>query len=163
MDKNREHIDQNSLPNDHEKLFEKLEVSFSDTKEDIWNQLEEKIDCEPKPSHVIQFNWKIVTSIAASLLVLVTLFATLYTQTITTENAQHLVHQLPDGSQIELNAQTSISYKPYIWRFSRKVSLNGEAFCSVQKGEKFQLLLFSMNVTAKLYFYNIWFLVSGNS
>lgn len=140
MDKNEEHIDQNSLPNQHEKLFKKLDVSFSESKEEIWNQLEQKIDQQSTQKKVIALNWKTVSSIAASLIVFMTLFVGFYTKTIETEKAEHLTHQLPDGSQIELNAQTSISYKPYFWNFSRTVSLNGEAFFKVQKGKKFQVV-----------------------
>lgn len=140
MDKNEEHIEQNFLPNQHEKLFKKLDVSFSESKEDIWEQLEQKIDEQPVQKKVIALNWKTISSMAASLIVFITLFIGFYTKTITTEKAEHLTHQLPDGSQVELNAETSISYKPYFWNFSRAVSLHGEAFFKVQKGEKFQVI-----------------------
>ena len=46
---------------------------------------------------------------------------------------------LPDSSQIELNASTYISYKKRMWKISREVELNGEAYFKVAKGSKFDV------------------------
>ncbi len=48
-----------------------------------------------------------------------------------------LTHQLPDGSDVALNADSKIEYNKISWWFSRNVFLEGEAFFDVEKGEKF--------------------------
>jgi len=59
-----------------------------------------------------------------------------YTQTITVPKGHHLVAQLPDGSTVDLNADTKLSYHPYWWRFARTVNFEGEGFFKVKKGKK---------------------------
>ncbi len=48
-----------------------------------------------------------------------------------------LTHQLPDGSSVELNADSKVEYNKLSWMFTRNVSLEGEAFFEVEKGENF--------------------------
>ena len=51
-----------------------------------------------------------------------------------------LTHTLPDGSAIEINADSEIRYNKMAWLWSRNVSLRGEAFFDVQKGRKFTVV-----------------------
>ncbi len=44
---------------------------------------------------------------------------------------------LPDGSEVKLNASSTLSYSKWTWKRKRIVHLNGEAYFKVQKGEKF--------------------------
>ncbi|MDC7240435.1 MAG: FecR domain-containing protein, partial [Spirochaetales bacterium] len=46
---------------------------------------------------------------------------------------------LPDGSSVELNAESTISYHPFWWFASRRISLEGEAFFRVAKGKTFSV------------------------
>jgi ferric-dicitrate binding protein FerR (iron transport regulator) len=48
-----------------------------------------------------------------------------------------LSHQLPDESVVEINADSKIDYNKLLWWVNRGVSLEGEAFFKVKKGEKF--------------------------
>jgi ferric-dicitrate binding protein FerR (iron transport regulator) len=50
-----------------------------------------------------------------------------------------MVHQLPDGSTVDLNADSRISYNKLSWLINRKLSLEGEAFFKVQKGKNFSV------------------------
>ena len=52
-------------------------------------------------------------------------------------NGNNLTHELPDGSTVELNADSEIRYNKALWLLDRKVSLEGEAYFEVQKGKKF--------------------------
>jgi ferric-dicitrate binding protein FerR (iron transport regulator) len=54
-------------------------------------------------------------------------------------NGNSIAHQLPDGSMVDLNADTRISYNKLSWLINRKISLEGEAFFQVQKGKKFSV------------------------
>lgn len=123
-------------------FFEKLKVSYSKSKEDVWQNLAQKIKVKPieqkKATKIISLN-KVSLGIAASIFLLISvgLFARFYTKTIQVEKAEFRTHTLPDNSKIYLNAETQISYRPYWWYFSRTLSLEGEAFFEVEKGSEF--------------------------
>jgi len=134
-------------PQQEQEFFAKLEVPYQRSKSEVWEKLASAMDdtpsAEKKPADkVIPLRRKSVyISVAASFLLLlgVGMFARYYTKTIQVNAGQFTSHTLPDGSQIHLNAETEIAYAPYWWRFSRKVSLKGEAFFEVAKGKKFQV------------------------
>lgn len=44
---------------------------------------------------------------------------------------------LPDGSEVILNAKSSLSFQTYSWNTNRSVSLDGEAYFNVKSGAKF--------------------------
>ncbi len=80
------------------------------------------------------------------------------TKVIYTENAQQLALDLPDGSKVNVNAATELTYQPKNWKKERRVHLEGEAFFQVEKGEPFvvetplgkvQVLGTSFNVKAR--------------
>jgi transmembrane sensor len=64
-------------------------------------------------------------------------FLRFYQKTIEAPRGMHLAHILPDGSSVELNAETSITYNPFWWRLNRKISLEGEGYFKVIKGSEF--------------------------
>ena len=57
--------------------------------------------------------------------------------TLETGYAQHTVSELPDASEIVLNAGSEISYNRKDWEQHRRVTLQGEAFFRVAKGKTF--------------------------
>lgn len=65
-------------------------------------------------------------------------YATLDT-TIKTEIAQTESFSLPDGSTVSLNSGSKITYNKNNWEQTRALSLNGEAFFKVTKGNKFSV------------------------
>jgi ferric-dicitrate binding protein FerR (iron transport regulator) len=58
-------------------------------------------------------------------------------ETFTTEFAETKQIQLPDNSEIVLNADSKISFSEKKWDKMRRVTLDGEAFFKVAKGKKF--------------------------
>jgi len=54
---------------------------------------------------------------------------------------------LPDQSVVTLNAKSSIAFSKDNWQDERTVKLQGEAFFSVQRGEKFQVVTAKGTVT----------------
>jgi transmembrane sensor len=68
----------------------------------------------------------------------------------------HLEHQLPDGSQIALNAGSRIRYDQNNFGSERKVNLDGEAFFSVVKGSKFVVSTRNGNVTVLGTSFNVY-------
>jgi transmembrane sensor len=127
-------------------FFKKVEVPFTKSKEEVWDTLSEKIGkddfVQPK-GKLISMVWYKVAAAVVIILVGSTSFMKLYTTTIFSEKGNHANHILPDGSSVELNAVSSISYHPYWWKITREVSLEGEAFFEVEKGSNF-------SVTSKL-------------
>ncbi len=106
-------------------------------KEAIWSKIEEELESETKSIPI----WRYV-SIAASIALVATLtFVSLNdSQPILIEQntiaAESKTLSLPDGSQVILNANSSISYSE---DWDRIVALNGEAFFEVVEGGKFSV------------------------
>ena len=78
-------------------------------------------------------------SVAAVLMILITtgLVMRFFERHIESAYGEHLTHQLPDGSVIEMNSGSSLVYHPFWWRFDRSLTFEGEGFFMVQKGKAF--------------------------
>ncbi len=143
MSGNHNHIDKNI------EVYSHIHPDYSRTVEDVWRSMEEQIDLSEnneRGSHL--FYKKIISYVtAAVLLVIIGLsgFSYLYVKEVSTLKGQHLEVWLPDHSKVQLNAFSSIKYKPYWWRFNRDVELNGEAFFTVKKGDQFNVLTNNVN------------------
>jgi ferric-dicitrate binding protein FerR (iron transport regulator) len=126
-------------------FFSKVEIPYSQSKEDVWKSMQGLIQEEDKspktPTKVVRLNW-LKWSAAAALILLIGsgLFMKFYSISYQTTTGEYASHTLPDGSQVHLNAESSVSYAPYWWNFSREVELEGEAFFEVEKGEKFSVV-----------------------
>ena len=133
------------IENKENKVFSNLKPNYSKNKKDVWSEInlaisQNELQREKKTTPTIKLWYKY--SIAASFLVLFSIGISLrlYTTEIYTLTNETSNHILPDGSKIELNAATTISYHPYWWKFNRSVDLEGEAFFKVQKGEEFNVI-----------------------
>jgi len=142
MPKNEPHIDR--------KLKEKLDMlpdinlDYERSKDDVWAGLSRSIEAtgvEPSGSVVKMVPGRYWMAAAAVIVVLLgaALFMRLYTTEVNAPFGEHVVSQLPDGSEVKLNAGSSITYQPYWWRFSREAQLDGEAFFEVEEGEPFEV------------------------
>jgi transmembrane sensor len=120
----------------------KTHIEWGRSKEQIWAELNKKIETsEPAKMRVLISPWmKMAIAAAIALLVGISVILQSYTKTITIPAGQHSQIVLPDHSSVRLNAQSSLSYKPLLWKFSRKISFEGEAFFEVQKGKKFEVV-----------------------
>ncbi|GAA4274343.1 FecR family protein [Aquimarina gracilis] len=88
-----------------------------------------------KRSKVIPMTWY---AIAASIVVILGVFGFFTsTQSYTTSYGEQLAVTLPDGSKIQLNADSEITHKRFFWLNNRNVSLKGEAYFEVEKGGDF--------------------------
>ncbi len=95
---------------------------------------------EPK---VIPLNFKSFLKIAAAVVVLLTSSYFVFfnnTKSFSTEIAQTEIFNLPDNSEVILNAQSKLSYNKKQWKTNRTLDLDGEAFFKVTKGEKFSVI-----------------------
>ena len=84
-----------------------------------------------------------VLKVAAVVLVIISTSFFFYLNretTVRTNLAETTRFFLPDSSLVILNAGSTASYKEMLWGFNREVQLEGEAFFSVAKGSKFEVV-----------------------
>jgi len=139
--------EQNSF--EETEFFEKVDVPFQESKEELWANFSKKIDFDGISEKQIESkkNTKIISMIFYRVAAAVIIFVTgsvFYLQnasnTIVCKKGDHISHKLPDGSIVHLNASSTISYHPHWWYFNREVLLDGEAFFNVEKGQKFSVV-----------------------
>lgn len=147
-------------------FFSGGEFVWTRTESDVWADLERRLTT-PSRGRSLTLNFNAARWIAAaSVIVILSLtgFARFYTTNVNSPAGQHLQTTLPDGSQISLNAESSVSFHPYWWKISRTMNLEGEAFFEVTKGRKFtvestkgttQVLGTSFNIYARADVYNV--------
>jgi ferric-dicitrate binding protein FerR (iron transport regulator) len=152
----RDHTHKNDQTNqeDHSsELFARADIAWDESKEEIWENLSDKLKEKGRPLHSTSLRlpssmrW---IAIAASLAlpIAIALFLRFYTSTTVTLSGVHTSVQLPDGSSVELNAETTLNYHPYWWRISRSLKLEGEAFFKVTPGTDFTVT--SVQATTKV-------------
>ncbi len=81
--------------------------------------------------------------IAASIMIIVGMFSMFFlpiNASVTTGIGQQKVLELPDDSEVQLNAKSNIFYSKRQWKEKRLVNLDGEAFFRVSKGSKFDVV-----------------------
>lgn len=89
-----------------------------------------------KPN-VFSIFWKVAAIFA--LLLAGYYYTTTLDTSVKTEIAQTNTFSLPDDSQVVLNADSKITYNKKNWDGSRELSLDGEAYFKVTKGNKFSV------------------------
>ena len=85
---------------------------------------------------------KAITSIAAALVIGFALFTLInrnQVSTFKTELAQNETITLPDNSKVSLNELSELEYNSSDWNDNRSLSLKGEAFFDVEKGNRFDV------------------------
>ncbi|SEA26775.1 FecR family protein [Flavobacterium gillisiae] len=95
-----------------------------------------------KETKVRTLNFKSFFKVAAALVVLFTSSYFLFfnnTQSYETGIAQTKTFRLPDNSEVLLNASSKITFNEKKWENNRDLTLDGEAYFQVQKGETFSV------------------------
>lgn len=121
----------------------------------LMDKLEEKSSAQIQPLQAKKVklwrSWQLVASIAAIMLISGLVYLQVFYHTevlLATTYGQQLETQLPDGSQVILNANSSLRYHT---QNPRKVWLEGEAFFEIQKKPKtkakFQVVTQDLTVT----------------
>ena len=130
------------------KLKKGLEVSeqLDRPVEDSFLRVKEKID-HKKPK-VIPLKTKWAIGIAASILVIFTVFNFLKQSqtTLTTDFGEQKPFVLEDGSEVILNSKSTITYTAKDWETNRELTLEGEAYFKVSKGKTFTVITANGNV-----------------
>lgn len=139
MKNEKEHINLEAVDRQSKAFFSGGTFHWKQSKAEVWAILEHKIDALPQTRKLIFNSVMVKWAVAASIAILMATgsFLRFYSVTVQSPVGQHLVAELPDHSKVDLNAQSSLVYYPYWWKFSRIVALEGEGFFDVQKGNKF--------------------------
>jgi ferric-dicitrate binding protein FerR (iron transport regulator) len=95
-----------------------------------------------KETKVRTLNFKTFYRVAAVLAVLLTSTYFLFfnnTKSFETQIAQTKTFTLPDNSEVTLNAASKITFNEKKWKEKRDLTLEGEAYFKVQKGQTFSV------------------------
>ena len=120
-------------------LFSRVEIPYAKSREEAWEEISNVITEERETVPLFR-NWRYL-SVAASVTLLLAVFAYMrfQTKTFICPPGKHLSINLPDGSKVDLNASSELSFHPAWWRFEREVKFEGEAFFNVEPGEDFRV------------------------
>jgi len=133
--------DPNGLP---DQIFSNGNIPWEKSKAEVWNDLEEQMERGNRSTVPVRrlLPAKQWLAVAASLLLILSVsgFMRFYSVKAFCPQEEHTSLNLPDGSTVELNAETHLSYHPYWWFISREVKLEGEAYFNVEKGKKFKVI-----------------------
>ena len=130
--------DLQDLTND---LFERTEIPFDKSREEVWKDLSGKIhagESAGSSTRPVFFRYQRV-AVAATLALLLSagVFSRLYRVKTVCPPGESMTLELPDGSMAELNGNTTLYVHPLWWPLSKKVYQEGEAFFRVKEGRKF--------------------------
>jgi ferric-dicitrate binding protein FerR (iron transport regulator) len=138
MQEKNNYLSKDCTPED----FPKIDLEFGESKEEVWSKIESKLDSRKIPLKSKLPTSFYVISIAATLLFLIGMmtFFRFYTKTLYCPAGQHLTVELPDHSEVILNAESIIAWHPFWMKFDRGVKLEGEAYFHVKKGTGFKVI-----------------------
>ena len=142
MKQKKEHINLDAVDRQSKAFFSGGTFRWKKSEAEIWSILEGKIDAQPQGRSLI-LNFTLAQwAVAASILILFATgsFLRFYSVSLQAPKGQHLVAELPDQSNVDLNAQSTLTYYPFWWKITRIVKLEGEGFFEVRKGKKFTVL-----------------------
>ena len=124
----------------------KIKPNWPKTKEQIWDEhfaeLDEHAPLTSGSSNVSLRRkqlWLYAAAAFIAIALLLPSIAYLNEKEVITPKGEHCTYTLPDGSTVQLNADSRLSYKPYWWKISREVMLNGEGYFEVMHGSTFQV------------------------
>lgn len=130
------------VTNEEEQLFGRGKIVWDKSQTEVWTELEKKISVRHKTPLILLNHNFLQWSAAAVIFVLVGLLGLVstYTNTVECLPGEHKLAQLPDGSTVEMNAGSELTYYPLKWKFERKLRFEGEAYFNVKKGKKFYVI-----------------------
>jgi len=132
------HIDLSGVEEQSKRFLAGGTFNWTKSNASVWAELD--AFAIQHPVKRAKYDFRIIQwSVAAVFVLLLGIsgFFRFYSKTITTQAGSHFAMSLPDGSKVNLNAQSTLTYHPYWWRFERKVTFEGEGFFEVEKGKRF--------------------------
>lgn len=131
----------NDLEGESSRFFSKGKITWDKPEHKVWEEISAQINQNNQGKKVtIRRILNYAAAAVVFFLVGLGIVALLYQKTFTTLPGEHLVVQLPDGSEAELNAASTLIYYPLKWTFERKIFFTGEALFEVEKGKNFTVV-----------------------
>lgn len=131
----------NELKEESAEFFSKGKVAWKKSENEVWEDISVKMKPAPKGRKVTLA--KAFKYAAAAVVFLAVSFGAttfLFQKTVSTMPGEQASVLLPDGSEIELNAASTIKYFPLKWKFERTVKFSGEALFKIEKGDNFEVV-----------------------
>jgi ferric-dicitrate binding protein FerR (iron transport regulator) len=126
---------------DYEQLI-KLSDSLKQFKAPEYNVSEELTKLLPKTKKTASNSWlNPILKVAAVIAICFSVYyyTTNLNTTVNTLASEKTTIELPDNSEVKLNALSSLSFNKKNWKNERVITLNGEAYFKVEKGEHFNV------------------------
>jgi transmembrane sensor len=150
-----------SISQKADQLIRNYQISVSSDKKEVLDTLfekiaeREKIVCKKER----RINWfrASAVSVAATAAIVIAFWFFTASVNISSTEGQTLTNRLPDASRVILHDGSSLKYRKHLW--NRKVTLSGEAYFEVEKGEGFTV----RTQQGKVEVLGTRFLVSGRS
>jgi len=139
---NDKNLHSEQLSHEEQRLFRDGKINWGKSQEEVWADLEKKIADKPQRKVIVVPNHFWQWAAAAVLFLLVGFMGVISTYNVTVESlpGEHKLAQLPDGSSVEMNADSKLTYYPLKWRLERKLRFEGEGYFNVKKGKKFVVI-----------------------
>lgn len=140
-DLSKEGFDQLSAMEKVDLFSQSYRVPRKQSKEQLLKSIQEKIDhtVVERPVRKLKVYWTAAASIA--LIVLLSISYNYWLpgkmQVVAVANGEHREFVLPDGSEMQINADTRVTFSESKFKGKRELKLEGEAYFSVQKGSPF--------------------------
>jgi ferric-dicitrate binding protein FerR (iron transport regulator) len=106
-------------------------------KKSVLSSIQEKQQSETSKVRTLRTSWLYSAAAVVLLFIGFSYFYFTADTTFETGYGEQITVNLPDGSEVMLNAKSTISFNEGSWDDDRKVALEGEAYFKVKKGEKF--------------------------
>ena len=107
----------------------RINPAWPKSKEDTWVELFERFD-ENKNNKYLTRRIPLWLYAVAGLLLPIIFVCCFYTKTVNTPRGGQTVVQLPDRSAVTLNAESKLSYKPFVWMIARTNNTSAGLFSS---------------------------------
>lgn len=127
-----------------DQIFSGADIHWEKSKEELWQDLSGSIRAGEKIPEIkggvfLRKQW-IAMAASLALLLAIGSYLRFYSLEHLTTGSESLSIILPEGSSVELNEESLLSYHPYWWKISRRVKMEGEAWFRVEKGSNFSVI-----------------------
>jgi ferric-dicitrate binding protein FerR (iron transport regulator) len=121
--------------------FPEIEMQYAVSEQQAWKSIVTRMEKGEHSVRSITLFPYFRMAIAASLLLMLGLsgFMRYYTKTVYAPAGNRYSFYMPDSSFIEMNAQSTLKFHPYWFSLSRTVTLDGEAYFKITKGNRFDV------------------------
>ncbi|MEM8568573.1 MAG: FecR domain-containing protein [Bacteroidota bacterium] len=112
------------------------------SKSQAWDEIVDKLEEDevpaPKKGKLIKLSSLVPIGIAAAVTLILAAYFLLSSETsFKTPSGKQMAYSLPHGTEVLLNAETSLSFDTSNWETNRVVKLEGEAYFKVAEGVPF--------------------------